>query len=850
MKSTTSFGYWIRRQRKALDLTQQVLAEQVGCSLAAIKKIEGDERRPSRQIAGRLADILKVPADQREIFLEVARGVRSVDQLSLAHEPATPTSFEKPKAFPHNLPVQLTSFIGREQELSEAKQFLAATHLLTLTGPGGTGKTRLALQLGANILKDYPNGVWLIELAPLGDPTLVTQTIASTLGVREQPGRSISAALMDYVREKTMLLILDNCEHLIESCAQTANSLLRVAPSLKILATSREALGIAGETAYRVPSLPPPDPRQIQDLEAVAENDCVRLFVDRASAAYPLFRLKEKNASAIAEICTRLDGIPLAIELAAARTKVFPPEEIAARLDDRFRLLTGGSRTAIERHQTLFALIEWSHNLLSEPERVLLRRLSVFAGSWSFDAAQAICSEGIDEEVLDLLTYLVDKSLVGFEEETEQARYHLPETIRQYARNRLFESGESKQVRDRHLEFFLHFAENTEPKLRGAEQLEWLGRLDMEYDNLRIALGWSLESSKSDFALRLAGSLYYFWVLRGNFSELNKWVNEALTFAEREQGERAAAGNYTPTPVEMAHRAKALYAATLAQFGTMDLKKARGLVEESLRLWRTLEDKWWIAVTLELAALMASVGTEYEMALGYLEEGVSLARGLEDPWPLATCLVRMGDALKPRGEAAAARSFLEEGVAVARGVGDKIVLSEGLRELGSIYYAEGNLTKAASLAEEALANARVIGALLSILLALFELVIISCLQNALTKAKGYCLELWALGKDTGSPFVAFFAIVSFGLAASFGGELERGVRLLAAVEKLARQFGMNFASAEGEPIFRVYRQALEKAQAQLGLGAFQEAWTEGQQMTMEQALALATEDEDAQLSKT
>jgi tetratricopeptide (TPR) repeat protein len=350
-----------------------------------------------------------------------------------------------------------------------------------------------------------------------------------------------------------------------------------------------------------------------------------------------------------------------------------------------------------------------------------------------------------------------------------------------------------------------------------------------------------LESGKSDRVLQLAGALYYFWVLRGNFSEMYKWLNDALTFAERKQNEKIAAGKYTPTPVEMAQRAKALYGATMSQFGTMDLKRARVLIEESLGLWRALGDKWWTAVALELAALMASVMSDYEMALGYLEEGVSLARELDDPWPLAMCLVRMGDALKPRGEAAAARAFLEEGVALARRVGDKIVLSEGLRELGSLYYAEGNLTEAESLTEEALAHARVIGALLSIFLALFQLVIIACLQNDPAKAKGYCLELWALGKETGSSFAAAFALLTFGLAASFGEEPGKGVHLLAITDMMLRQYGMKLS--EGEPTMMVLRQALEKAQTQLGPAAFQAAWAEGQQMTMEQAIALATENE-------
>src|SRR5574341_24265 len=302
METTSSFGYWIRRQRKALDLTQQILADRVGCSLAAIKKIEAAERRPSRQIAERMADVLGVPRDQRTIFLECARGIRPVDQLLLAREAVTSTPAETATPLPHNLPMHLTSFIGRESELEEVKRLLLSTRLLTLTGPGGTGKTRLALHLAGDMLavKQFANGVWLVELAPLADPTLVAQTIATTLGVREQPRRTILDALTDFVRVKNMLLILDNCEHLLQMCAQLADSLLRAAPRLKILVTSREALGITGETTYRVPSLPLPEPQQFHDLDTLEQNDCVHLFIDRAIAVYPSFHLKEKNAPAVA----------------------------------------------------------------------------------------------------------------------------------------------------------------------------------------------------------------------------------------------------------------------------------------------------------------------------------------------------------------------------------------------------------------------------------------------------------------------------------------------------------------------------------------------------------------------
>jgi predicted ATPase/DNA-binding SARP family transcriptional activator len=685
---------------------------------------------------------------ERELGVEPSVATRDAYAQALkmdAAAPAGPMAAAQTPPVKTNLPVQLTSFVGRERELAEVRDLLQTSRLLTLTGPGGTGKTRLALEVAAQVVDAYPHWVWLVELAPLADPALLTQTIATTLGVREQPGRSLLEALVDYLRAKALLLLLDNCEHLIETCAQLAETVLRAAPGVKILASSRESLGIAGEIPYRVPPLTLPDPRRLQDLGALSQNDSVRLFVERAATAYPPFRLTAHNAPAIAQICRRLDGIPLAIELAAARAKVLPPEQIVAGLDNRFRLLIGGSRTALPRHQTLLALIDWSHELLSEAERVMLRRLAVFAGGFSLQAAQAVCDEDggeLTDESLDTLARLADKSLVEVEQPMEagEARFRLLETIRQYARDKLLQAGEAELIRDRHLAFFLRFAERAEPKLRGAEQLAWLERLDAELDNVRAALAWALERGASDQALELAGTLSYFWVSRGYFSEGHKWLDEALTRSEREQNERSVAGISTPSPVQLAHRAKALYGAGWCTFATFDLQRARLLVEESQRLWRELGDPWWIAVTLTLEALMLMFARDYQTALVRLEEGVALARKLEDPWPLVICLIRFGGALKPRGEAAAAHPFLEEGVALARRMGDKIVLSEGLRELGALYYAEGNLTAAASLSVEALAHGRATGGLPEIFLALFQLVVIACLQSDPAQAKRYSEE--------------------------------------------------------------------------------------------------------------
>jgi predicted ATPase/class 3 adenylate cyclase len=352
------------------------------------------------------------------------------------------------QAFANNLPVQATSFIGRERDIAEIQRLLSSARLLTLNGAGGVGKTRLALQAAADLLETYGDGVWLVELAPLADPDLVPQTVAFALGVREEPGRPFTQTLADYLRNKKLLLLLDNCEHLVDACARLADTLLRSCPDLQILATSREALGVPGERTYRLPSLGLPDPARLPPMDVLAQFESVRLFRERAQLHQPAFAVTAANAPALAQVCHRLDGIPLAIELAAARVRSLPVEQIAARLDDRFRLLTGGSRTALPRQQTLRALMDWSYGLLTDGEKTLLRRVSVFSGGWTLEAAETVCAgDGVDDwEILDLLTRLVDKSLIVYEERDGEARYRLLETVRQYAQERLQESGERSAV--------------------------------------------------------------------------------------------------------------------------------------------------------------------------------------------------------------------------------------------------------------------------------------------------------------------------------------------------------------------------------------------------------------------
>jgi predicted ATPase len=408
-----------------------------------------------------------------------------------------------------NLPSELTSFIGREQETAEVKRSLGDVRLLTLTGPGGCGKTRLALAVGEDLTERFEGGVWLVELAPVSDPGLVPRAVASVLGVHEQVGRSLGELLRDHLESRRLLLILDNCEHLIEACATLANTLLRACPDLRILATSREAMGIAGENVVLVPSLSLPDLQAAQ--EGLPRGDAVRLFVDRAATVAPGFALDEQNAPALARICQRLDGLPLAIELAAAKVKVLSVEQISARLDDRFRLLGTNSRTILPHHRTLRATMDWSHELLGQKEQILFRRLCVFSGGFTLEAAEEVCAGGDigEREILAWLSRLVDKSLVLAGEQGGEARYHLLETVREYGQELLQDSGEAARTRRRHGAFYLDLAERAESGLTGARQGWWLARLEAELDNLRAAIGWSLRE-EPEAGLRLAGALWEF----------------------------------------------------------------------------------------------------------------------------------------------------------------------------------------------------------------------------------------------------------------------------------------------------------------------------------------------------
>lgn len=564
-------------------------------------------------------------------------------------------------SFQTNLPIQLTSFIGREREMAELKQLLNQARLLTLTGSGGAGKTRLSLQVAAELLESFENGIWFVELAPLSDPALVPHTVAYVLKVREEPNRLIVETLVNYLHQKRILLILDNCEHLIEATAQLADSLLRACPDLHILASSREALGIGGEAIYRVPSLSLPEQTTQQTVAGLSQYEAVRLFIERAMAIQPDFTVTNQNAPALAQICSTLDGIPLAIELAAARVKSLSLEQIAIRLNDRFRLLTAGSRTAMPRQQTLKATIDWSYNLITIAEQKLLQRLAVFAGGCTLEAVEAVCAEeGIEaHEVLDLLAQLVNKSLVIAEEYKEEKRYHLLETIRQYGREKLENQGQSNLILARHAEYFRVMAQTQGPRLMGTEVAEAATQLEREHDNLRTALDWAFLQSKLELVLEFDRGLFLFWLTRYHCSEGRSYLTQTLALPGLDQPER------------MWDRATCLYNISFLTHRQGSFDEARELALVGLELFRELDDKTNMARCLNVLGLVSYDQGDYASTRRYKEEMLVLAREVGDKVSTAISLGGLGMVALVEEDFDSAQRYLEEDLSIALEVGWK-----------------------------------------------------------------------------------------------------------------------------------------------------------------------------------
>ncbi len=587
---------------------------------------------------------------------------------------------------PNNFPQQVTSFIGRERELREIKRLLGRTRLLTLTGAGGTGKTRLGLQAAVELLDPSGDGSWIVEFGSISDPALVPQTIASTLSVREEPTRPLTDTLVDYLKSKRMLLMMDNAEHLLDSIAKVVDLIIRHCPHVQILATSREPLTITGEHTYRVPSLTLPDPMKRYTRESLAQFEAVRLFVDRAVIALPNFEVGESNAVAIVQLCHRLDGIPLAIELAAARVRALQVERIAERLDDRFRLLTGGARTALPRHQTLRAMIDWSYDLLTTKEKAMLRKLSVFSGGWSLEGAEHICIESELEswEVLDTLQSLVDKSLAIYDESNQ--RFRLSETVRAYGREALVESKESQEIRSHHLGYFGRLAESTEDLLASPKAVEALASLDAEQKNLRAAIEWGLEGGDSVVALRLANALSMFFQVRGEFTEGSTIYQSLLAKVP---------------PEAKPERASALAALGVLSFRLTQYGIAQSALVEGLNLFLELGDDYGAAKAVNTMGVISLQLGNYDEAAASFERALSLFKLVGEPRRIAMTLNNLGILAVHNNDLVRARNLYNEALDLNTKVGNRAFEAGNRTNLADLALREGDAQTARRLAREA-----------------------------------------------------------------------------------------------------------------------------------------------------
>jgi predicted ATPase/DNA-binding NarL/FixJ family response regulator len=681
----------------------------------------------------------------------------------------------------HNLPSQLNRFVGREPEVNQGHELMGSTRLLTITGAGGCGKTRLALEIALRALDDYTDGIWLAELAPIADPGILAQRLLTVLMVPDVSGGPPLHVLAEHLRDKRMLLVLDNCEHIVDACAVVAQSLLAGCPNLHILATSREALGIPGEVIWRVPSLRLPEAGQRLDLESLAGCEAVSLFIDRARAVEPDFALTTGNADAVAQICARLDGIPLAIELAAARVRLIPVDQILGRLNDRFRLLTGGNRTALPRQQTLRASMEWSYDLLTDTEQVMLRRLSIFIGSFALDAVERVCSgDGLKAvAALDVLGRLADKSvLIAEKGDAGLARFRLLETLRQYGHERLVEAGEVESIERSHCDYYFALSEAADAGMHSAGQAAWLERLDEEHDNLGRALSWCVEHDQQR-ALLLAAALSDFWLERGYLSEGRSWLEAAL-----------ASGMGDPV-----NRARSLMVAGNLAYHQADYRAATSRFDESLAIWRHVGDhrgEGWALIAL---GMVAHGKADLEGCRASVEEGLSLCREAKDADGIGRALFQLGLVAAQQGKVEEAERLGEEALALSRQTGDLIALSRALHSLAVVAYLRHNRANLRALSEEGIVVSR-----------------------NLRTPTGI-----ALGLDR------------FAVLAEWDDKPEAALTLAGAAA------GIRVATrAVISPLWvEAIAQALEPARQKLGADAASRAWADGSRMTPEEAVGYA-----------
>ena len=779
-----SFGYWLKLKRKALDLTREELAKRVGYSAATIRKIEDEERSPSAQVVERLVEVFKIPQNERTDFLRFARG----DWKSAPTEIKDNIPWQSStKSVRSNLPATTTSLIGREKEIQEVREYLSKEdiRLVTLLGPPGIGKTRLSIECARASISDFADGIFFVALAPLDDPSHIAPAIAQALGFVGLTNISTVEQLKEGIGEKQMLLVLDNCEHLIEDVSSLASGLLSTCSRLKILATSRETFRILGEWLYPVPAFDLPKESSSINIESASKFPALILFAERARSVRPDFALTADNIQTVATICAHLDGLPLVIELIAARMRLLSPESLLERLNEQFILSAAGMRAASARQKTLNDAIRWSYNLLSEEEQKLFACLSVFSGGFTLDMAEAIFSRSVSEKsISDLIASLLDKSLLQLgvaREGRSETRYSMLVTIQEYARERLQEKGEETEIRNRHLAYFLDLTKNADKELRGHNQLEWLYRLRPEVDNLRAALDWAIETAQTESALQLVRKLDWFWFIRADHTEGRQWLGRVLDMPETPLYPEAHAEALT----QLAHHA-------WLQTGEQD---TRPLVEQALSIARAHNDKHNTARALSVLGLVLIHEANFVATETALEEGKALFQEVGDKWGYAHAVTCQALAARYQEDWTTVRALDEQGLALFREVGDRYFESVSLRDEGI------RLVK----------------------------------QGETAQAKVFFAESLILAHQLDSKFEIAAVMRRVSEAEQRAGNHARAVRLDWAARNVLDSIGIQTLLFEND---------LAPCRAALGESAYAEAVEQGRAMTMEQAIAYALDDQD------
>ena len=805
----------------------------------ALMRLHAAGGRPGQalRVYRRFAEALR-----EDLALEPEAPMQALARVLAAQQPPAP-AIALPELVRNNLPAPLTSFVGRRRELADLRALLQPAHttgasaagdeaptcrLLTLTGPGGAGKTRLALRLADWLLDElgaYPDGIWLAELASLADPALVPKAVALALGVQEEATRPLSETLALHLRTKRLLLLLDNCEHLVDGCGDLVARLLPVCPALQVLATSRAALGVAGERPWPVPALSLPEAGGAAPAGHLLASEAVRLFLDRARVHRPDLTVTEMNAGAVASICRQLEGVPLALELAAARANMLGLEQIAARLGESVRLLTGGPRTAPRRQRTLRATLNWSYELLTEPEQALLQRLAVFASGCTLEAAEAVCvGEGIAAvEVLELLDGLVRQSLVQVGDAAGVARYRLLETVRHYGQERLAAGGELAAAQQRHAAYYLRLAEEADPHLLGAEQRSWMDRLEREHDNVRAALRWSLGQDNGATALSLGGMLWRFWFTRGYLSEGRQWLHDALRLQAVTTADSALA------------RAKALNGAGALAYYQGDYAEARHRYEQALAIYHELGDRRGVAALLGNVGLVVKDQGDSARATAYYQESLAAFQELEDRRGVANALNNLGIAAGDAGDFARAAALHERSLALKRELEDARGIITSLNNLGAIALDQGNYERAMALHEESLVLARALGHRPSSIVSLGNLGRIAREQGAHDRAIELYAQCLTLCQAVGDKRGIASTLEGLGGLARLQQRSRHAAHLYGLAEAIREAIGAPRPPSEDRGA--AYDRDREATRAALGDDGFARAWAEGRALSPEQALS-------------